>query len=253
MHPIERIRWLARASHLDPQTIAVESADALADACAWLGEAAAVSVARRLLAWRPFCGPLWYAVNRTLGAVDPKAEAAAVATDLRDDPTSVMLSAALPQDAQPFFVGPDPDMHAIRDTARLETLTQADIVLVNASALGPGGAIAAHPACEDVRAAYATDVPVWCVAGRGTVVAGVLWEKMTSLIESGRSRPDTHAISRAWWDLEELAEQPDPDVVPLDTFTFVCGPDGLLAPAEAIASSPPLPTGFLDAAGADAF
>lgn len=73
MHPIERLRWIARAGE-DPveplEVLAVEAARTLAE-LAVAEPAAAVTAARRLTERHPSNGPLWWAVKRVLESDDP--------------------------------------------------------------------------------------------------------------------------------------------------------------------------------------
>lgn len=255
MHPIERIRSLARATHLDPPTIAVEAADAIAETCEWEAEAAAVSVARRLLAWHPFVGPLWYSAGRILHAVDPSIEAVRLADELLDDPTALMLDAAIPEDAVPIVCGHAPGVDAVarRGMVRVESDANPVLVLVCATALGPDGLFAPAPALEMVQRAVESDGRVWAVAGRGTAVDARLWARLTDLHARGCSGPRSRVVSNAWWDFDDFGGPAELDLVPLDCVSFVCGPDGLVEPAEAAAAATPAPVELLDAAGADAF
>ncbi|MGH8997806.1 MAG: hypothetical protein ACRDY7_00255, partial [Acidimicrobiia bacterium] len=73
MHPIERLRWVARTPQGDPALIVCEAAEALAS---FGGDAAGLVVAcRRLIERRPGCALLWTLSARMLCAFDPVDEA----------------------------------------------------------------------------------------------------------------------------------------------------------------------------------
>lgn len=94
MHPIERLRWVARAPEGEVSLMAVEAADALASFAA--EPAGLVIACRRLIERRPACGPLWWLASRVLCALDPGLEAHRAAEDLYRDPTAERLAAELP-------------------------------------------------------------------------------------------------------------------------------------------------------------
>src|SRR5688572_18563757 len=71
MHPIERLRYVARIGSDRPDLVAREAAGALLS-CA--GRPAELVVAcRRLLDRQPAAGPLWWIVSRALTAPEPAA------------------------------------------------------------------------------------------------------------------------------------------------------------------------------------
>lgn len=277
MHPIERLRSLARATWLDPATVAVEATDSLGDALRWMDEPTAVSIARRLLAWHSFCGPLWWSTARVLHAVDPTAEAEVVVRALLDDPTGLLLDAALPDDAQPLLVGAAPGFDTLEDRGALllgggrralgrwtppseaaDLVAAHSHVLVGVSAFGPGGAFAPAPAALLADAAADAGTPVWAVCGVGTVVDAVLWNRLVDVVAAGgRQRPATR--SDAWWDDDAGAHGGHgdaaalPEVVAIERFSFVAGPDGLVPPADALRDAPTTPVDLLSAAGAEPY
>ena len=97
MHPIERLRAVARARDVDQRLLAREAAavlGVLADDPLGL-----VTSCRRLLGRHPGAGALWWACARLLDAADTRSEARAVARDLDDDRDAVLraLSLDLPE------------------------------------------------------------------------------------------------------------------------------------------------------------
>lgn len=94
MHPIERLRFIARAVD--------ESAVALAAEAAWtLGElgsedpAAVVTASKRLLERQPSCGPLWWVCAGVIRAADATEAAHQLADELFSDPVPDELGRAL--------------------------------------------------------------------------------------------------------------------------------------------------------------
>ena len=69
MHPIEHLRYVARARGADPVSLVRETAAALSG----LGHepAGIVLAARRIVQRHPTCGPLWWLCSHVLGALDP--------------------------------------------------------------------------------------------------------------------------------------------------------------------------------------
>ena len=65
MHPIERLRWVARSPEGDLSLAAAEAAEALA--CFADDPAGLVIASRRLIERRPAAGPLWWLASRWRG------------------------------------------------------------------------------------------------------------------------------------------------------------------------------------------
>ncbi len=200
MHPIERLRFVARSRGADAELVAAEAAWALADLAA-TEPAALVAACRRLLEHQPDCGPLWWTAACVLGSPDPVAEAARCAEQLVDDPTEGVLEASLPQGQRVVRRG------GVAEVAR------AELVVIEARAMGPDG-LAAGDDRGLLRAARAAGVPVWVRAGVGTVLPVRLWEGLLRLSER-------HGVPC------------DPE--PFDGVCFVVGPGGPVAPAAAVA------------------
>lgn len=94
MHPIERLRYIARADDEPASVIASEAAWSLGELGA--GDPAAVLTAsRRLVERHPACGPLWWACAKLLVADDPLAEAHRVVAEFSSDVVANRLSDAL--------------------------------------------------------------------------------------------------------------------------------------------------------------
>lgn len=96
MHPIERLRFVARGQG-DDTALTVEAASALAG---FAHDPPGLVVAcRRLVERHPANGQMWALCSRLLAVADPSAEARRTARELVDDPTSKRLRDALPMGA----------------------------------------------------------------------------------------------------------------------------------------------------------
>lgn len=94
MHPIERLRWIARAEDEPVSAVAIEAALTLAELVRD-EPAAALMAARRLVEHHPSAGPIYWACARVLAADDPLSEASAVSRALSLDETARHLSSLL--------------------------------------------------------------------------------------------------------------------------------------------------------------
>jgi hypothetical protein len=175
VHPIERLRYVARAGWAAPAVLAAEAAWALAD-LALHEEAALVPACRRLLDRHPGCGPLWWVAARVLTAGDPVEEAERCAEALETDATSDLLAEELDADGRAVRHG------GVGDAAG------ADVVVVEAEALGPGGMIIDPDDTGLLEAARAVEVPIWVEAGVGRVMPPKMWEAMARRVGDGGLR-----------------------------------------------------------------
>lgn len=176
MHPIERLRYVARAGWAGPAVLAAEAAWAFAD-LAEREAPALVTACRRLLDRQPGCGPLWWVAAHVLSAGDPVSEAVRCAQDLEDDPTPSLVLDAIP-----------PEARAVR-RGGIGEVVGADLAVVEIEALGPGGMVADPSVGVMIEAALAAEIPIWLEGGVGRVLPPRLWEAMTSRLYS----PQTNA------------------------------------------------------------
>jgi hypothetical protein len=249
---MERLRMVARASGEEPGLLAREAAAALAG-CAD-DPRALVMACRRLVDRQAASGPLWWLAARVVAAAEPGTEAWLSAELLREDVTPAVLAATLPDDAVITVLGwPEQVSDALRRrgdarvlvvdslgdgaplVAALERIDSdaalvpeggigaavaaSTLVVLDASAVGPGGFLAVTGSRAAAAVAYTEEIPVWVVAGVGRILPERLWgamvDKVTALMDP--------------WDA-------DWEVVPLELATAIVGPDGLLAPAAALAT-----------------
>lgn len=125
MHPMERLRYVARAEGAPAPTLIREAAGALAS----LGgePAAVVTACRRLVDRHPGLGPMWWLSARVLCSGDPEAEAWQAASELEADQTSSTLAAHLPESATVVVVGwPEQAVGALRQRGDVRALSLTD-------------------------------------------------------------------------------------------------------------------------------
>jgi hypothetical protein len=251
MHPIERLRMVARASGEDPGLVAREAAAALAGCAA--DPRALVMACRRLVDRQATSGPVWWLAARVVTAADPEAEAWRAAAALRGDPTPAVAAAALPDDARVVVLGwPEQVTETLRARGDAQVLVvdslgdgeplvaamersgseatlvpeagigaavaASDLVLLDASAVGPGGFLAVTGSRAAAAVAYTEQIPVWVVAGVGRILPDPLWNALADAV-AGVVDP---------WDAGW-------EVVPLALATAVIGPEGPQAPLDALA------------------
>jgi hypothetical protein len=255
MHPIEHLRYVARASGADPSLVAREAATALAD-IAEVDPAGLVPACRRLVERHLTSGPVWWMSARVLSGADPSEAALAAALELDDDQTDRHLAAALPDSATLTIVGwPEATAAALRRRGDVEVLVidstgegsglarrlsnagsdseaiantglgpaaaVADLVVVEAFVAGPAGVLAAPGSLPAAAVASHSGRPVWLVAPTGRVLPGALWDALLSRFDDTAGEP---------W--ERSAE-----LVPSSLFTDMIGPEGQTAVVEGLANS----------------
>ncbi len=250
MHPIERLRYVARAGDDAPSMLVRESAAALASFSR--DPAALVTACRRLVDRQAHAASVWWLAARVLVAAEPAHEAWRAADAVDEDTTPIHLIDLLPPDAKVLVLGwPETIAPAIAkrgdlDVFVVDTLDQGggfvrrleragleptlvderglgaaaafvDIVLLDALGIG-GNSIAALSGSHAAAAvAKSSGKQVWAAAGVGRVLPGRLWDTY-----AGRLTEASDA-----WD-NEL------ELVPLSLVDSVVGPWGALAPDVAV-------------------
>jgi hypothetical protein len=179
MHPIERLRYVARGGWGDPAMLAAEAAWALADLLEH-EPPAAVPACRRLLERHPSSGPMWWVAAHVLSARDPVSEAECCGDELQDDPSSELLEDALPPDGRVARHGGVGDVAA------------ADVVVVEVDAIGPDGMVVDGDDVGLIEAARALEVPIWVHAGVGRVLPPRLWEALRRGVEASPAHHRAH-------------------------------------------------------------
>jgi hypothetical protein len=244
VHPIEQLRYVARSRGADASAMVRETASAVRGLR--LDPAGLVVACRRIVERHPASGPLWWLCARLLVSGDPFVEARALADEFDADPTPDVLAGALPDGATVITVGfpeqswrplsrrgdlcvfvVDAGHRASAFAQRLEradvacevvpmertaiNVPGADLVLLEAEAVGTDWAVAPIGSAVVGAVAHAAGVPVWLVAGRGRRLPEPMIDAMISRLG-------------AWEDHEPLA---------LGLVTDVVGPDGRVARSPA--------------------
>ena len=148
VHPIERLRFVARATGVPGDVLAVEATAALMTFAE--DPPALVAGCRRVLARQVGCGPLWWACARLLTAQDVRRCAVETIEELEDDSTDVALSLALDH---------DPD---------------TDPPVVHAAAVGCGSVLAPAGDLAALEAA-GPEGPAWVRVGVGVHLSDPMW------------------------------------------------------------------------------
>lgn len=200
MHPIERLRYVARSHGGDQRLLVRETAGALRGL--GLDPAGIVVACRRIVERHPTSGPLWWLCSSVVAAPSPFEAASRLADLIEDDPTPEMLIDALPPEATVTVLGwPDLAGEALirrgdslvltvdvagegmsfarrleRNDIEAEVVDPAgigaavlasDAVLIEALACTASQALAVQGSLAAASVAYAAEIPVWLVAGRG--------------------------------------------------------------------------------------
>src|SRR5207302_8864404 len=97
MHPIERLRYVARSSGASQEVLVRETAGALA--ALGFDPPGLVTACRRILDRHPMSAPLWWLSARVLTANDPMGEAWLAADEITADRTGEQLAWELPDEA----------------------------------------------------------------------------------------------------------------------------------------------------------
>ncbi len=123
MLPFERLRSIARSTGASNHELAMEVAECFANYPT--DPAQLVVVARRLLAHRLTCGPLWWVCARVAAAADAPAAARDAYLRLERDPTASRISSSLPfpSDAPVITLGwPETISEALLDRLDLDVV-----------------------------------------------------------------------------------------------------------------------------------
>ena len=241
MHPIERLRYVARADGAGPGVLVRETGLALCDMD--LDPQSLVLACRRIVERHPTMAQLWWLCAHVLAAPDPFSKARELALVVEHDDTPGHLDDALPDDARAMIVGwpfttvkclaqrGDALMLVVDSHGEGEALVErlhdadiaaelvpfeyvsaavgtADVVIVEALACGASSVLAVGGSRAVVDTAVAQGKQVWLVAGVGTRLPTMLWSGMVSALQ----------INDDW--------RAGLDVIDVNRFTRVVGPLG---------------------------
>jgi hypothetical protein len=242
MHPIERLRYVARASGAPQSVLVQETAAALASFGS--DPQGLVTACRRIVSRQPTSGPLLWLAARVLTAGDPANEIWVAAGEVQADRTAAELAASLPEDVLVTVLGwPDEIGEALPRRGDIEVLAvdtrgeasgfvsrlwQVDLEATDVPQQGLGAAVASSGllllespavgpeeflAVSGSRAAAAVarhaGIPVWLVGGVGRLLPGRMWDGLRARVERG-DEP---------WDADD-------EMVPLDLVDRIVGPRG---------------------------
>jgi hypothetical protein len=240
VHPIERLRYVARTRGADAESLVRETAGALRGL--GIDPSGLVVACRRIVERHPTCGPLWWLGARLLTSADPMAAARAAVTEIEADGTADVLAGELPDGATIVTVGwpaiagqaigrrGDLRVLAVEGQSfvqRLERMeveselvpmeaaalaaADADVVLVEADALDASRLVAPVGSAVIAAVAGIAGTPVWVVAGRGRRLPSPMLEAIAAHLERGDD----------YWTR-------DAETLPLALASHVVGPTGRL-------------------------
>ncbi|MEM9566615.1 MAG: hypothetical protein AAGA93_28600 [Actinomycetota bacterium] len=216
MHPIEQLRYVARASGADAGLLVEEAASALS--VFGRDPAAMLTASRRLLTRQPAVGPLWWMASRMVTTADARGEARAVSQELRTDRTGRHLVDNLPEGATVAVAGwPDLTVGALPRRGDIEVLVvdvegqgpavvrrlerhdviaedvdpakiagvveESDLIVVEAGAAGASAALVDLGSVPLAATARALGKPVWLVAGAGRRILERYWQAIIERID----------------------------------------------------------------------
>jgi hypothetical protein len=223
MHPIEQLRYVARASGADGGLLVQEAASALSVFSRDPG--AMLTACRRLLTRQPSVGPLWWMCARLVTAADAREEARLIIDELRQDRTGRELAAAIPDGATVAIAGwPDTVVSAlprrgdvnvlvvdvegqgssvVRRLERADVVAEevdaasvagvveeSDLVIVEAGAAGQAACLVDVGSIPLAATAAAVGRPVWLTSGVGRRLLEPYWQAVVERV----SDPDLPAF-----------------------------------------------------------
>jgi hypothetical protein len=200
VHPIERLRAVARARDVEQTLLASEAASVLGSLA--FDPMGLLTSCRRLIDRHPAAGALWWTCARLLAADDARAEARTITLELDDDPARIDLSLELPEGAAVTVVadaagGSDLvyDLAGMRDDLHVVEAEAAEgggelddnpgggaprILLVETGAAGPDGFLAASGTGRAVAVAREAGAAVWLVVAVGRRLPGPLFDAVVT-------------------------------------------------------------------------
>lgn len=262
MHPIEHLRYVARARGADPTSLVEETAHALGSLR--FDPSGLVVACRRIVERHPFTGALWWLCANVATSAEPFEAVWELADEIRSDSTGAELAAALPDDAVVATIG-DPDVAgdglirrgdvrvlaldaghtATSFVRRLERYDvdvdavdagmagvvshHADVVLIEALAVDADRAVVPAGSSTLAAAAQTWGTEVWLLAGVGRRLPAGFVDAMVAKVDALVEEVDP-------WDL-------DVEVVPTSMCTHVVGPHGKvpMGPPAIVAECPMAP------------
>ncbi len=205
MHPIEHLRYVARARGADPVSLVRETAYALGG----FGHepAGLVLAARRIVQRHPACGPLWWLCSHAIGSLDPFEALSECQAAISSDPTPKNLCDAVPLGAVVCVVGwPTVILRALehredvnvfvaeKDSDLDAVVTSCSVVIIEALAAGPTEVLCNAGSKDVVARAHSLQKPVWLVTPCGTCLPIALW---TAMVKGSGCKSETASDASA--------------------------------------------------------
>ena len=262
VHPIEHLRYVARAQGADPTALVEETAHALGSL--HFDPSGLVVACRRIVERHPFTGALWWLCANVATSAEPFEAVWELADEIRSDPTGAELGAALPDDAVVVTIG-DPDVvgaglvrrgdvrvlaldagHTATSFVRRLERYDVDVEPVDAGVAG----VACHHAHVVLVEALAVDsVRAVVPAGSSTIAAAArTWGTEVWLVAGVGRRLPAGFVDAMVAKVDALVEEIDPwdldvEVLPTSMFTHVVGPHGKvpMGPPAIVAECPMAP------------
>ena len=241
MHPIEHLRYVARAGDLSQNVLVRETASALGALASDPLEL--VTVCRRILDKYPIAGALWSMAARVCTSAQPYQAAREFSTELRSDVTANHAADALPDGAAVCLLGwPDIAADGLGRRSDIDVriidaygegaglarrlagngcevtdvplaglaaaCSNADVILVEAAAAGPDAVIAAGGSHAAAAVGYTSSTEVWCVVGWGRALPQPLFDAAAA------------SVADEPWECDE-------EIVPIGLFSQIVGPGGI--------------------------
>jgi hypothetical protein len=261
VHPIERLRHVARAQGVPQRLVVAETARALASFSH--DELGLVTACRRVVQRHPGCGSLVWVTASVLTAPDARAELRRTAGEVEDDRTGRHLVDALPDDATVLVVGwPEEAASALGRRGDLRVLvvdafgeaddlvdllegaevpavsvameglgaavTAADVVVLEADGAGPDAFMAVAGSLASAATARAAGVPVWLSVPVGRTQPAAVWERFRDRVIDGcGTEPWVTGVDLVPWDLVDVVVRPTGVA---DLATMLARPDCPSAP-----------------------
>ena len=223
MHPIEHLRYVARAHGADPLEVALGAADALSGIAH--DPAGALVAARRLVEHHPTNAPLWSVCAHAVTSMEPYRDVDDLARKIAHDPTATQLVDALDgansicmvgwsghlvdalarrgdihalvidslgdgQDALRYLSRHDVSCELVAPEGMASAVHYADATILSALAVGDESTLCAGGSMALAAVAYCSEQPVWMIAAEATRLPAGLY---TAMVAEVHDRPDPWA------------------------------------------------------------
>jgi len=184
MHPIEQLRFVARASGADASLLVGEAASALS--VFRNDRAALLTASRRLLTRQPRIGPLWWMCSHLIASSNVSKEGRRIVEMLQSDkmPRRGDIRALVVDiEGQGSSVVRQLEHHDIEaedvDASHCAGVVEdADVIIIEAAAVGEAAALVDVGNVTLAATAKALGTPVWLVSARGRALPEPYWQEI---------------------------------------------------------------------------